>query len=45
MGGCGWNYINGKTLEGRARIEERILLMTQSLKNFITAARLVVENS
>ena len=43
-GGCTWNYINGKTPEGRARIEEHIVLMTQLLKNFIIAAKLVVEN-
>ena len=41
-GGCTWNYINGKTPEGRARIEEHILLMTQLLKNFIIIARVVV---
>ena len=44
-GGCTWNYINGQTPEGRARIEEHILLMTQLLKNFIIAAKLVIENN
>lgn len=40
-GGCTWNYINGMTPEGKAKIEEHIILMTQLLKNFIWAARQV----
>ena len=43
-GGCTWNYINGQTPEGRARIQEHITLMTQLLKNFIIAARLIIGN-
>jgi hypothetical protein len=41
-GGCTWNYINGKTPEGKAKIEAHISLMTSLLKGFIKAAKLVL---
>ena len=41
-GGCTWNYINGRTPEGRKRIEEHVRLMTQLLPVFRWAARIVI---
>jgi hypothetical protein len=34
-GGCTWNYINGRTPEGRAKIEEHVKIMVSLLRNFV----------
>ena len=43
-GGCTWNYINGRTPEGRAKIEAHVKIMVSLLVNFICAAKLIIRN-
>ncbi len=40
-GGCTWNYINGRTPEGKAKIDEHVRKMTVLLQRFIVVAKIV----
>jgi hypothetical protein len=40
-GGCPWNFINGRTPEGQARIDDHVALMMQLLERFIQIAKIV----
>ena len=42
-GGYTWNYINGKTPEGKARIEEHTKLMVELLECFVRAGKYVLK--